>query len=110
VLFEGRDIRDVPVHQRNFGLMFQDQALFPHKNVFENIAFGPRMQQLPEEEIRKRVTEVLDLVGMVGFEERDVNELSGGEQQRVALARRLAPAGRGHPAGATERGHDPAST
>jgi ABC-type Fe3+/spermidine/putrescine transport system ATPase subunit len=58
----------------------------------------------------KRVAEVLDLVGMIGFEERDVNALSGGEQQRVALARRLAPARRGHPVGAAEGGHDPAST
>jgi ABC-type Fe3+/spermidine/putrescine transport system ATPase subunit len=91
VLFEGRDIRDVPVHQRNFGLMFQDQALFPHKNVFENIAFGLRMQRLSKEEIRARVAEVLDLVGLLGFEKRDVNQLSGGEQQRVALARSLAP-------------------
>jgi ABC-type Fe3+/spermidine/putrescine transport system ATPase subunit len=91
VLFEGHDVRDVPVHQRNFGLMFQDQALFPHKNVFENIAFGLRMQRLPKEGIQERVVEVLGLVGMIGFEERDVNQLSGGEQQRVALARSLAP-------------------
>ena len=91
VLFEGRDIRDVPVHQRNFGLMFQDQALFPHKNVFENIAFGLRMQRLPKEEAQARVAEVLELVGMIAFEKRDVNQLSGGEQQRVALARSLAP-------------------
>ena len=91
VLFEGRDIRGVPVHRRNFGLMFQDYALFPHKNVFENVAFGLRMMLLPKTEIETRVREVLELVGLSGFEERDVNQLSGGEQQRVALARSLAP-------------------
>ncbi len=91
VRFDGRDVRDVPVHRRNFGLMFQDYALFPHKNVFENVAFGLRMMHLPRTEVEARVREVLALVGLSGFEERDVNALSGGEQQRVALARSLAP-------------------
>jgi ABC-type Fe3+/spermidine/putrescine transport system ATPase subunit len=91
VLFDGRDIRNVPIHRRNFGLMFQDYALFPHKNVFENVAFGLRMMNLPKAEIEARVSEILDLVGLSGFEQRDVNLLSGGEQQRVALARSLAP-------------------
>ncbi|MCR4406616.1 MAG: ABC transporter ATP-binding protein [Anaerolineae bacterium] len=91
VLFAGRDIRDVPVHRRNFGLMFQDYALFPHKNVFENVAFGLRMMHLSRADIEVRVREMLELVGMSGFEQRDVNLLSGGEQQRVALARSLAP-------------------
>jgi ABC-type Fe3+/spermidine/putrescine transport system ATPase subunit len=91
IFFDGQDMRDVPVHARQFGLMFQDLALFPHQNVFENVAFGLRMQNLARADIRARVNEMLDLVGLAGFAARDVNTLSGGEAQRVALARSLAP-------------------
>ncbi len=91
VVFAGRDLRDVPVHQRGFGLMFQDYALFPHKDVAANVAFGLRMQRLPRPRVAARVAEMLDLVGLAGYERRRVFELSGGEQQRVALARSLAP-------------------
>jgi len=93
VFFENQDLRGVPVHRRRFGMMFQDLALFPHKNVFDNVAFGLRMHtpRLPSAEIRARVQETLELVGLTGFAKRNVNNLSGGEQQRVALARSLAP-------------------
>ncbi len=91
IFFDTQNMHDVPVHQRNFGMMFQDLALFPHQNVFENIAFGLRMQHVPREEIRAQVSAMLELVGLAGFEQRNVNNLSGGEQQRVALARALAP-------------------
>jgi ABC-type Fe3+/spermidine/putrescine transport system ATPase subunit len=91
VLVEGRDIAGTPVHQRGFGLMFQDLALFPHKDVHDNVAFGLRMANLAPQAIDSRVREVLELVGLAGFDQRDVNQLSGGEQQRVALARSLAP-------------------
>jgi iron(III) transport system ATP-binding protein len=83
------DLRPIPTHRRNFGLMFQDYALFPHKNVFENVAFGLRMAGLAEADIQTGVTESLRLVGLPGFAQRDVNNLSGGEQQRVALARAI---------------------
>jgi ABC-type Fe3+/spermidine/putrescine transport system ATPase subunit len=91
VLMGGHALDGVPVHQRDFGLMFQDYALFPHRNVVANVAFGLRMRTLPREEIEARTREMLALVGLTGYEQRRVYELSGGEQQRVALARSLAP-------------------
>jgi ABC-type Fe3+/spermidine/putrescine transport system ATPase subunit len=89
--FGGRLLDDVPVHHRGFGLMFQDYALFPHKDVEANVAFGLRVQHLTRSQVETRVAEMLDLVGLAGYETRRVYDLSGGEQQRVALARSLAP-------------------
>ncbi len=91
VCWDGQSILETATHQRNFGLMFQDYALFPHLNVFENVAFGLQMKQWPKNEIALRVDEVLGQVNLAGFAKRRVTELSGGEQQRVALARALAP-------------------
>ncbi len=91
VYWKGRDFASVPSHERNFGLIFQDYALFPHLNVFENVAFGLKMQKMGKEGIRQRVEESLKQVDLLGFESRRVTDLSGGEQQRVALARALAP-------------------
>ena len=91
IRFDGRDISRLPPHKRGFGMMFQEYALFPHKNVEENIAFGLRLQKLSPARIRSRTKQVLDLVGLAGFESRRIDDLSGGERQRVALARSLAP-------------------
>jgi ABC-type Fe3+/spermidine/putrescine transport system ATPase subunit len=91
VLWKDVSLAEIPTHKRRFGLMFQDYALFPHRNVAENIAFGLKMQNLPGEEVNARVKSALQTIGMMGFAERKVTELSGGEQQRVALARALAP-------------------
>jgi thiamine transport system ATP-binding protein len=91
VLLEGRDLSGVPPHERGVGLMFQDYALFPHRDVAGNVAFGLRMQGLREEAATARVAELLELVGLPGAGRRPVAQLSGGEQQRVALARALAP-------------------
>ncbi|MEN8113116.1 MAG: ABC transporter ATP-binding protein [Actinomycetota bacterium] len=91
VTWDGKSVLDVPVHERGFGLMFQDYALFPHRSVSGNVAFGLRMQGLDAASLRTRVAELLNLVGLPGYEDRSVGTLSGGEQQRVALARTLAP-------------------
>jgi len=91
IMWEGRDLASTPAHSRDFGLVFQDYALFPHLDVFDNVAFGLKMKSWTYGEIEKRVNEVLSLVGMNNFTQRKVTDLSGGEQQRVALARALAP-------------------
>jgi ABC-type Fe3+/spermidine/putrescine transport system ATPase subunit len=91
VLWNDEVIDQVPTHQRQFGLMFQDYALFPHRNVAQNVSFGLRMLKMDPAQIKNRSAEVLDLVSMLSFADRKVTDLSGGEQQRVALARALAP-------------------
>jgi ABC-type Fe3+/spermidine/putrescine transport system ATPase subunit len=91
VTFDGRDLTGVRPHEREFGMMFQDFALFPHKSVADNVAFGLRMHHWPAERIRARVAEMLELVDLAALGERAIGRLSGGEQQRVALARALAP-------------------
>ena len=94
ITFAERSINGQAPHQRGFGLMFQDLALFPHMDVFGNVSFGLRMQRLSGSQIQARVHELLDLVEMAGYSNRKVHQLSGGERQRVALARSLAPAPR----------------
>ena len=91
VELDGIDLRGLPANERDFGLMFQDLALFPHMDVFGNVSFGLRMLGLPRSEQRERVAALLELVGLEGKEKRSIFELSGGERQRVALARSLAP-------------------
>jgi len=91
VAWAGADLEAVPPHRRRFGLMFQDHALFPHRDVAGNVGFGLRMQGFDAAAIRARTDELLALVGLPGFGPRPVRALSGGEQQRVALARALAP-------------------
>jgi thiamine transport system ATP-binding protein len=91
VRWDGADLAGVPPHRRRFGLVFQDFALFPHLDVGANVAFGLRMQGHPRSEVATGVGRALDRVGLAGFERRRVSELSGGQAQRVALARTLAP-------------------
>ena len=89
VTFDGVRINDVPPHKRQINTVFQKYALFPHLDVFENIAFGLRIAKVPEAEIRQRVTEMLEVVSLKGFDRRRIDQLSGGQQQRVAIARAL---------------------
>ncbi len=89
VIFDGKIINGVPPHKRQLNTIFQRYALFPHLNVYENIAFGLRLKKTPEKEIKKAVTEMLELINLKGFERRNISSLSGGQQQRVAIARAL---------------------
>ena len=89
VLFEGRRLNDVPPYRREINTVFQRYALFPHLNVFENVAFPLREKKVPRDEIDQRVNEMLSMVALTGFEHRSVTSLSGGQQQRVAIARAL---------------------
>ena len=89
VYFEGKRINDIPANQRQVNTVFQDYALFPHMNVFENVAFGLKIKKLPKDEIAKKVTEALRLVQLAGYEQREISEMSGGQRQRVAIARAI---------------------
>ena len=91
VALDGHDLTGVPAHRRSIGMVFQDQQLFPHLDVRHNIAFGLRMQRTSRRNIDARVDELLELIGLEGFGDRKVDDLSGGEATRVALARSLAP-------------------
>ncbi len=89
VLYRGENIVDVPPNKRNFNTVFQKYSLFPHMNIFENVAFGLRIKKMPESEIRKKVMRALEIVNLPGFEKRYPESLSGGQQQRIAIARAI---------------------
>ena len=95
VYFEGKDITDMPANQRPVNTVFQNYALFPHMNVFENIAFSLRVKNVKEDEIKKRVAKALKQVNLKGFENRRIDQLSGGQQQRIAMARAIVNEPRG---------------
>lgn len=89
VIFDGKDITNVPPYERQLNTVFQKYALFPHLNVYDNIAFGLRIKKVNKSEIERRVKEILRLVNLSGFENRRIDRLSGGQQQRIAIARAL---------------------
>ena len=90
IIFEDKRINDLPAHKRKVNTIFQRYALFSHLNVYENIAFGPKLKRASKDEVRKTVAKMLELVNLKGFEKREIDSLSGGQQQRVAIARALA--------------------
>lgn len=89
IFINGRRVNDVPVHKRNLGMIFQNYALFPHKSIFDNVAFGLKYRSVAKDEIKKRVTRALEIVRLPGVENRKPAQLSGGQQQRIALARAI---------------------
>src|SRR5262249_42076707 len=89
IYFNGKVINEVPANKRQVNTVFQDYALFPHLNVFENVAFGLRIKKLKKEQIQAKVAEALRFVNLVGYENREVSEMSGGQRQRVAIARAI---------------------
>ena len=90
IYFDGKKINGVPPYKRNVNTVFQRYALFPHLNVFDNVAFGLNIKKMDKKVIEQKVRSMLKMVGLVGFENRNINQLSGGQQQRVAIARALA--------------------
>ena len=90
ILLEGKRVNDIPANRRKVNTVFQDYALFPHLNVFDNVAFGLSIKKMPKDKIAAKVAEVLRLVQLSGFEDREISEMSGGQRQRVAIARALA--------------------
>ena len=89
ILVDGKNVSTIPPYRRNIGIFFQNYALFPHMTVFENVAFGLKLQKLPKNEIRERVEHMLALVKLTGMDKRYPRQLSGGQQQRVAIARAI---------------------
>ena len=89
VLFENKDMNNIPPYERAVNTVFQKYALFPHMNIYENIAFGLKIKKMPKDDIDRKVKEMLKLVALEGFEKRSVDSLSGGQQQRIAIARAL---------------------
>ncbi|WP_270346299.1 ABC transporter ATP-binding protein [Enterococcus thailandicus] len=89
IYFEGKRLNDLPANKRQVNTVFQDYALFPHMNVFDNVAFGLQIKKMPKNEIRKKVTDALRMVQLPGYETREISEMSGGQRQRVAIARAI---------------------